>query len=282
MGALDGMIESAGPKVILTGVMLTFGMAVLWLFIRHGGKAIKTVAERTSDKRAVEREQRARTLWLSIRRLFVLLWSLGGALTLLAIWDIPITGLLAVGSVVAVALGLGAQNLVQDIIGGFFIVVEDQYGIGDTVDIAGVGGTVEEIGLRSTVLRDLNGRVHYVPNGQVKVATNYTHDHSQIVIDVGVAYDTDIDRALGILADELAGMAADSTWSRIILDRPQVLGVNQLADSAVELRSVIRTLPDDRWRVRRAALRRIKLRFDAEGISIPHPHIHVKMDQDLA
>ena len=196
-----------------------------------------------------------------------------GVLTIAIVVGVPITPFLAVGSAVGVAVGFGAQDLVKDIIAGFFILAEDQYHIGDVVRIGGVAGAVEDIRLRVTVLRDLDGYVHYVPNGQIQVTTNLTQQFSQVVIDVGIAYRVDVDRALEVFGDELGRLASDPDWSNMIIEPPQILGVDALGDSAVVLRGVLKVGADDRWLVKREALRRVKNRFDAEDIEIPFPHV---------
>jgi small conductance mechanosensitive channel len=182
---------------------------------------------------------------------------------------------LAVGTVFAAAVGFGAQDLVKDFIAGFFILVEDQFAIGDTVTIAGVTGTVEDIQLRVTVLRDLEGNQLFVPNGQVVVTTNFTSAYAKPVIDVGISYETDVDRALAILKDELDALASDPAWTGRISGESEIMGVNELGDSAVVLRARLVTDANERWTVRREALRRVKNRFDAEGISIPFPQVTV-------
>jgi small conductance mechanosensitive channel len=208
-----------------------------------------------------------------LRRVLLIVFIAIGALTVAVVVGIPITPLLAVGSAVGVAVGFGAQDLVKDIIAGFFILAEDQYHIGDVIRVAGVAGAVEDIRLRVTVLRDLDGYVHYVPNGQIQVTTNLTQQFSQVVIDVGVAYKVDVDRAIDVFGDELRRLAADDAWSNLIIEEPQILGVDALGDSAVVLRGVLKVGADDRWLVKRETLRRVKNRFDAEGIEIPFPHL---------
>jgi len=277
MEGLQNWFQDRSANVVLSVLIIVIALVGWWIFRRYGARTITMMASRVSDKHAMERAQRAETLWTTVRRLGALFWVLAIVITLLSIWDVPITGLVAVGSVVGVAIGFGAQSLVQDVIAGFFIIVEDQYGIGDVVDVGGVSGTVEDIQLRVTVLRELNGVVHYVPNGQIKVASNRTQDYSQIVLDVGVAYGTDVDAALGVMQDELAALAADEEWSEVVLEPPEVLGVNELGESAVILRGLVKALPDDRWRVKREVHRRIMLRFDAEGIEVPFPQLEARV-----
>ncbi len=258
-------------------VVVLVGTWILWkLFVRAGEHYLARV--RTGEGiDAAERAQRLTTLWQGIRRVLLVVVLAVVVLTVLAIWQIPIGSFVAVGSVVGVALGFGAQSLVKDIIAGFFILAEDQFSIGDVVRIAGVSGTVEDIRLRITVLRDLDGNVHYVPNGEITVSSNLTQRFAQVVVDVGVAYATDIDAALSIMAEVLTTLAEEDDG---VIDDSKVLGVQELGDSAVVLRGLLVTAPADRWRVKREALKRLKRRFDAEGIEIPFPQRTVHLRQD--
>ena len=210
-----------------------------------------------------------------VRRLFLLTLLVTAILVIFGVWGISITPFLAMGTVVAAAVGFGAQDVVKDFIAGFFILVEDQFRVGDTVTIADVSGTVEDIQFRVTKLRDLEGKVHIVPNGQIKVASNHTSLYARPVIDVGISYDSDVDQALAVMKDELDALRADPEWSDRVRGEPEVLGVNSLDDSAVVLRARLTTTAQERWPVRREALRRIKKRFDTEGITIPFPQVTI-------
>jgi moderate conductance mechanosensitive channel len=192
-----------------------------------------------------------------------------------AVWELPLTPLLAVGSAVGVAVGFGAQSLVKDVISGFFILAEDQYHIGDVVKVAGVAGAVVDIRPRVTVLRDLDGNVHYIPNGEITVASNLTQEFSQVVLDIGVAYGESVDRAIEVIGYELAGLHADDEWNGLCVEEPNILGVDALGDSEVTIRAVLKVGATDRWLVKREALRRLKNRLDAEGIEIPYPHLTI-------
>ena len=256
---------------VLAALGVALGVTAVYLVVaRLARGVVNRMAQQGGETGA-----RAETLWSMMRRVLMIVFVAVGALTVAVVVDIPITPLLAVGSALGVAVGFGAQDLVKSVIAGFFILAEDQYHIGDVVGIGGVIGAVEEIRLRVTVLRDLDGYVHYVPNGQITVATNLTQQFSQVVIDVGIAYKVDVDRALEILGDELRALATDPDWSDRVIEEPQILGVNALGDSAVTLRAVMKVGADDRWLVKREALRRIKNRFDADGIEIPFPHVTV-------
>jgi small conductance mechanosensitive channel len=210
-----------------------------------------------------------------LRRVILLALIILIILFLFLTWGWSIAPFVAVGTVLAAAIGFGAQDLVKDFLSGFFIVMEDQFQIGDTVTIAGATGTVEDIQLRVTLLRDLEGNLHFVPNGQIVVTSNFTSKYAQPVIDVGVAYETDLDHALQVFEDELGRLAHDPGFAHLITGEPEVLGVNELGDSAVVLRGRLTTEANERWMVRREALKRVKKRFDEEGISIPFPQITI-------
>jgi len=260
---------AAGTLVILVVAALAW-----WLLVKAGERQIGRVAKRLTGEegpRGPERVQRVETLWSIGRTVGAVLIVAVVVLTVLALWGIPIGPLLALGSVAGIAVGFGAQSIVRDLLGGFFIVAENEYAIGDVVELAGVAGVVEQIRLRITVLRDLDGKVHYVPHGAIGVVSNLTQEFSRVVIDVGVAYEDDVDRALAAVDDEAAAMAAEDEWAGAFVEPPRVLGVNELAESAVVIRLVFTTTTTRRWEAKREFLRRVKKRLDAEGIEIPYP-----------
>lgn len=276
MSWFDSIPADVKAQFVQSLVVLV-GTWILWRLFSRAGEHYLVRVRSGEGIDAVERAQRLTTLWQGIRRLLLIAVLVVVVLTVMAIWQIPIGSFVAVGSVVGVALGFGAQSLVKDIISGFFILAEDQFSIGDVVRIAGVSGTVEDIRLRITVLRDLDGNVHYVPNGEITVSSNLTQRYAQVVVDVGVAYATDVDAALGVMTEVLTSMAEEDDG---VLEKPQVLGVQELGDSAVVLRALLVTAPGERWRVRREALKRLKRRFDDAGIEIPFPQRTVHLRQD--
>ena len=265
-----------------SGVMLLGALVLWWIFVRVVGRAVARMA-RGDDIEAAERRQRTQTLWKAGRRLAALVFAVIWLLTVMNIWDIPITAFVAIGSAIGVAIGFGAQSMVKDIIAGFFILAEDQFGIGDVVQIAGVTGTVIDMRLRVSVLRDLDGNAHYVPNGEIVVASNFTQSFAQVVIDIGIAYHEKVDRALEVFGDELRRFSLDPDWADVILEEPVVLGVQELGDSSVTIRGYVKVAPDQRWLVRREVFRRIKNRFDADSIEIPFPQrtLHIANAKDL-
>jgi moderate conductance mechanosensitive channel len=255
-------------RLIATAVIVGVGVVVYWLAAWSGRRYVRRISDRGHERAA-----RAQTLWTVLRRVILIVVSFTVLLFVLTAWDVSLAPFVGVGAVFAAALGFGAQDLVKDFLAGIFILVEDQFHVGDVVTIAETTGVVEDIQLRVTLLRDLEGNRHFVPNGQITVTSNFTSKYGQPVIDVGIAYEEDVDHALEVFADELASLAADPDFSHLITEPPEVLGVNELGDSAVVLRGRLTTTADERWAVRREALKRVKKRFDAEGISIPFPQI---------
>lgn len=271
MLAIDFADFTSGTAA-LTTIGVIAGAILLTLMARLAGRKAITRAIESTDPRSVERSQRLQTLWRVGRRLlYIAIWAVA-LLMIVAAWGVSIAPFLAVGTVVGLAVGFGGQQLVKDIIAGFFILIEDQFSIGDVVNLAGVSGTVEDIQLRVTVLRDLEGKRHYIPNGTIGVSTNLTQGFAKVVADIGVAYDSDVERAMAAISDEAALMGAEERWQSLFMEEPVLLGVNELADSAVIIRQVLTVAPDSRWDVRREFLRRVKARLDSEGIEIPYPH----------
>ena len=265
--------QTLSPTVestIRTGIVIVVALVLYWLAVRIGRKIVREMYERGTDA-----GERAEILWLVLRRVILIADLAIAILMIFVIWDFSVAPFLAVGTVIAAAIGFGAQDLVRDVIAGFFILLEDQFRVGDTITIAGTTGSVEDLQLRVTVLRDLEGNVHFVPNGQIAVTSNFTSEYAKPVIDVGISYGSDVDKAIAVMADELSLLSKDPEWAPAITDEGEILGVNELGDSSVVIRGRITTVADDRWRVRREAMRRIKKRFDAEGIVIPFPQITV-------
>ena len=190
-------------------------------------------------------------------------------------FGIDLGPLLGTAGIAGLVIGFGAQNLLRDFFAGIFVLLESQYGVGDFVAIGGVSGTVERITLRMTQLRDGHGNVHIVPNGEIKVVTNKTRLWGNAVLDVGVGYGEDIDRVMTVMAEVGDELTRDEAWTAALLEPLRVAGVQDLADSAVVIRMSVKTTPEERWSVLRELRRRVKNRFDAEGIEIPFPQIQV-------
>ena len=280
----QGFMSDYGSEVAGSFAVVLGAVIFIWL----AGRAIRRWSARvdrqyvaSDDHTDREKGQRLVTLTgVMVMLLKIVVWVIV-ILTLMGIWGIPMAPFVAATATVGIAIGFGAQDLVKDVIAGFFILVEDQFGIGDVVAIGGVSGTVEDITLRTTVLRDLDGNEYHVPNGHIDVTTNMTQGFARVVADVGVSYDTDIDSAMAVILDEATAMADDPEWSHAFIRAPEMLGVNNLDDSAVEIRVMATVITEERWTVKREFNRRIKNRLDEEGIEIPYNHLKVVLQSDV-
>ncbi len=221
---------------------------------------------------ASEAKKRAHTLGNILRHALLIIISFTAILMILGELGIQLGPLLATAGIGAVAIGFGAQGLVKDVISGFFIILEDQYRIGDAIEVAGVSGLVESVSLRRTVLRDLEGRVHIVPNGEIKVVSNLSKEWSRSVLDIGISYGEDIDRVVDLLSQIGKELEAEEPYKSAILEPLQILGVEQFGESQLVIRMMVKTAPLKQWDVGRELRKRIRKRFDEKGIQIPFPH----------
>jgi len=185
---------------------------------------------------------------------------------------LEIAPILAGAGIIGLAVGFGAQNLVRDVISGFFFIMENQVRVGDVAIVNGTGGLVEEINFRTIVLRDLSGVIHVFPNGTISTLSNMTKGWSGYVFDLGVAYKEDTDKVVDIISQVGEKMKADPAFGELMLDIPEIFGVDRFDDSAVVIKGRIKTIPIQQWAVGREFLRRIKYAFDAQGVEIPFPH----------
>ena len=194
---------------------------------------------------------------------------------ILSEFNVAIGPILAGFGVIGIAVGFGAQYLIRDLIAGIFILMENQYRVGDVAKVADMTGLVEDITLRKTVLRDLDGIVHHIPNGEVKVASNYTRHFSRVNLDVSVSYGTDLDHAISVINRVGQELAEDPDWNWRLRTTPKVLRVNKLGDSGIDIKILGEVKPLEQWNVMGELRYRVKKAFDAEGIEIPWPHTKV-------
>lgn len=219
-----------------------------------------------------EHEKRADTLTGIVRTTATILISVATVIMVLQEIGIEIGPILAGAGIMGLAIGFGAQSIVKDVLSGFFLLLEDQMRIGDVVEVGGDSGVVEGISLRTLRLRDLDGNLHIIPHGSFSAVTNMTKDFSCYIFDVGVAYREDTDEVSRILEEIGLEMQEDPAWKDDILRPLEIFGVNSFDDSAVVVRARITTKPIRQWAVGREFNRRMKKRFDQEGIEIPFPH----------
>jgi moderate conductance mechanosensitive channel len=265
--------EHAVPIVLVIVVAIVLIRAAR-LFI-HG--IVKTLMDREATEgtaqelSAVELKKRIDTLddlGLNVIRFFIVVIA---GLMILRSFDLDIGPAIAGLGVVGVAVGFGAQHLVRDYLNGALILIENQFSKGDVIRVAGVSGTVEDFSLRRTTLRDLDGVVHTVPNGEILIASNLTRVWSRINQDVTVAYGTDIDRAIDVVDEVGRAMAADKTWKRRILEAPTVDRVSALGEYGVTLKILGTVRAPEQWAAAGELRKRLLAAFHANGIEIPRP-----------
>ncbi|OOG25681.1 mechanosensitive ion channel protein MscS [Thioalkalivibrio denitrificans] len=219
-----------------------------------------------------EASKRAETLVRLLRQAVMIVVWVMALLVILNELGVSVAPILASAGVLGLAVGFGAQNLVRDVISGFFFILENQVRVGDVAVVNGTGGLVEAINFRTLVLRDLEGKVHIFPNGTIDSVTNLTREWSAYVFDIGVAYKEDTDKVVGILKSVGEEMKADPEYGPNIIEDMEIFGVDKFDDSAVVIKGRIKTLPIKQWYVGREFLRRVKYAFDAQGVEIPFPH----------
>lgn len=205
--------------------------------------------------------------------------AMGIAILLLAVMMIlqetglEIGPLLAGAGIVGLAFGFGGQYLIRDIISGLFIILENQYRIGDVVNLNGTGGLVEDISLRMTTLRDMNGTVHHIPHGEIKIVSNLSKNFARVNLNLGIAYNSNLEHVINIINRTGNELAEDPLFSDFIITPPQFLRVEDFADSAIIVKILGETKPLRQWEISGELRKRIKIAFDNEGIEIPHPQM---------
>ncbi len=220
---------------------------------------------------ATRRVQRAKTMGDLLKSIITgILVAIFGTMMLSEL-GVNIAPIIASAGIIGLALGFGAQSLVKDFLSGIFMIFEDQYGVGDVVDLGEAIGTIEAVSLRVTRLRDLSGTVWYVPNGEIMRVGNMSQNWSRAVVDVGVGYGEDLAHVKRVLADVAHDLWDDEDFKGVVIEEPEVTGVEALAAESITLRVLLKTAPMQQWGVARELRQRIKARFDHEGIEIPLP-----------
>lgn len=281
-GLTDSVVAPTTSAVVVLVVTAVVGFLARWAVRRIGRRFAR---ERDGSSRWDDltpdfvkpsrpdprRERRVESLVAVVNSIVtVVVWSIG-IMIALSEFDVDLAPLIASAGIIGVALGFGAQSLVQDFLTGLFMLAEDQFGIGDVVDVGEATGVVESISLRTTSLRAVDGTLWHVPNGQIQRVGNMSQDWAKAVLDIGVAYDTDIAQARAVINDVAAHMGTDKDYDQVILEAPELLGVEALAADAVMIRIAVKTLPGEQWTVARELRHRIKDALDAADISIPFP-----------
>lgn len=258
--------------ILLIVTVAWFGYRLLKITILR----MEKIVEDDDSSTVSDQEQRAQTLGQTLQNAGqILIYIIAGTMVLREL-GLDIGPILAGVGVVGLAVGFGAQTLIKDMITGFFILLENQFRVGDTVQVGDITGNVEKMTLRATFLRDLNGTLHVIPNGEIRTLANQTKDWSRAVVNVGVSYDTDLDQALQVLQDVGRDLREDAAFARLVLEDPVAIGPLEFGDSAITVRLMVKTGPGQQWRVARELRRRIKEAFDREDIEIPYPQYEIR------
>jgi small conductance mechanosensitive channel len=255
-------------------------LVLAWILQIVAGRLIRLFRAYMGRRTSGDEISRVETLARVFRNAAGVVILLVAGMLVLGEVGISVAPILATAGVAGVAIGFGAQSLVKNFLAGFFLLLDDQVRQGDVVQVAGIGGLVEEVTLRYVRLRDLDGHVHYVPNGEITVVTNRTREYATAVIEVGIAYREDPDEAFAVMREAAGAMRADPDWKERMVAELEILGVDKWADSAVVLRARLRVVPAiQQWNVKREFLKRLKKAFDQRGIEIPFPHLTVYAGQ---
>jgi len=262
-------------------VILAIGAALWFLLRKFLRPLVRRTMVRTKGESVRGVEKRTDTLagvFTGLGRVAIILIVV---LMVLSEVDFDIGPVLAGLGIAGIAVGFGAQYLIRDLIAGIFIIMENQYRVGDVARIADTAGLVEDITMRKTILRDLDGIVHHVPNGEIRVASNFTRHFSRVNLNVSVAYGTDLDQAIKVINRVGQELAEDKDWRDKIITAPQVLRVDNLGDSGIEIKILGDVKPIEQWAVMGELRLRLKKAFDSEGIEIPWPHTKVYFGNTL-
>jgi len=264
---------TTGIRVIVIIVVA----AAIFLICRPiiGSTMKKLVSNRMAGEDETEIQKRANTLSSILVRIVGILILVIAVITILPEFGVNITSIIAAIGIGGLAIAFAAQSLVRDFIAGFFIFLEDHYRVGDVVAIAGIAGVVEDIGLRRTVLRDVDGNVHLVPNGKVETSTNMTKKYSRVNLNVSVGYGENLKRVIDTINKVCQEMADEPQWKDDFITTPSVLRVDKLGDSGIDIKILGDTKPAKQWAIMGELRLRLKNTFDSEGIEIPWPHTKV-------
>lgn len=266
-------LQTHGIKIV---VIVIVGFVAYIIIRRVVPRLIKrTMLMRMKDQPEASVVKRSKTISHVITNTAGALIGVLVLFTILGQVGINIGPALASLGIVGLAISFGAQSLIKDLINGLFILLEDQYGIGDVVKVSGIAGMVEEVNLRRTVVRDLDGVVHFIPNSEISIASNLTKEFSRVNMNISVGYGEDLDRVMKITNLVCKRMAEEAVWKEKIIKAPQVLRVDALGESGIEIKILGDTRPSMQWEVMGELRKRIKKEFDREGIEIPWPHMKV-------
>lgn len=263
-------------QIVSTAITVVVIAIVAWLLSRFGSRLINAAVvrrmERLVDMSDADRSNRAATVGGTLSRVArVAIWSVA-AVTAMGEFGVNVAPIITGLGIGGLALAFAAQNIIRDYLHGFLIVTEDWYRVGEVARVAGTTGMVTAINLRTTVLRDGDGALHQIPNGQIAMASNMTREFARINFNVEVGYGEDLDRVIAVINDECEQMKADPAWNELLINTPSAVRVDNLGASGIEIKVMGDTKPMSRVGAMGELKKRLKKRFDTEGIEIPWPH----------
>jgi len=274
-------IINEGPSIVILLILLFVTLKVLYISIGKLNKILINRATKSESLDTQEASKRINTLVNILKGIGkILIWSIF-LMILLKKFNIDIGPILAGAGILGLAVGFGAQELVRDIISGFFILLENQVRAGDVAIINGTGGLVEKIELRTITLRDFSGVVHVIQNGKINSLANMTKEWSAIVFDIGVAYKEDVDEVIKVMKEVGEKMLNDSEYKEKIKEPLEIFGLDKFDDSAIVIKARLKTNPGEQWSLGREYRRRLKKAFDEKGIEIPFPHTTVYWGEEI-
>ena len=289
---VDWLSDIASPalKILLVIVLTELAVFIAKRIIRSSAKRLVSraaqldeqlitsltemsgpVRPQTAQMKAARNQQRVHALMAVLTSITTVIIRLIGLFTVLGVLGINLGPLIAGAGIAGIALGFGAQSMVKDFLSGMLMLFEDQFGVGDVIDVGEASGVVEAVSLRTTRLRSVNGTVWHVPNGEIRRVGNMSQNWSRTVLDINVAYESDVSRAIEVLDQVLKDFAADAEWTTKLIGPPEVLGIEDLSSTSVIIRLMVTTIPAQQWQVGRELRMRVKKSLDEAGIVIPHP-----------
>jgi moderate conductance mechanosensitive channel len=301
-GPLIRLVATSIDVIAQVALILVVGLVLLWLARRGIRRAVARVKEEPDAPRggrlrrrvglaseapavtSLRRVQRADALGaLAISIVSLVIWSVV-VITILGVFGINVGPLIAGAGIIGIAVGFGAQDLVKDFLSGVFMLLEDQYGVGDIIDAGDAAGVVEGVTLRSTRIRDVTGTLWHIPNGEIRRIGNMSQEWARALLDIAVAYGTDVDVASEVILRVATEMAHEDDHREIFLDEPEIWGVENLGVDGVDIRLVIKTQPGQQYAIARELRRRIKRAFDTAEVEIPFPQriVWLRTEQPVA
>lgn len=272
-------------RVITSGATIIVIAIVAWVLARIASKMIASAVDRRlqriTDMPEEDRQKRTETVSSTLARIVrIAIWIVAGV-TMMAEFGVSVTPIIAGLGIGGLAIAFAAQNIIRDYLHGFLIVTEDWYRVGEAARIAGTAGLVTAINLRTTILRDADGTLHQIPNGQITMASNMTREFARINFNIEVGYSEDLDRVISVIDDECEKFKADPEWTEILLNTPSAVRVDNLGASGVEIKVMGDTKPMSRVGAMGELRKRLKKRLDTEGIEIPFPQTVVHFGNSI-